>query len=892
MTDYALWEVILNGDSPLPTRTIKSVETPYPPTTVEEKLSRKNELKAKGTLLMALPNEHHFKFNSYKTAKFLMEAIEKRFGDLETLSMDDLYNNLKIYEAKVIRLSSITQNTQNVAFVTSNNTDNTNKSVNTAHGISAASFKTNAFNLPIGDGLKVADGNVNYKSQKIPIENRKGSRKCKASKHQDNRNREAPRRTVPVKDTTSNALVTLESVTSLPDIEKSKVKTSEKKLKNVSAPIIKDWVSDSEDEDKIETESKQIKPSFAKEKFIKSTEHVKSPKKTVKHPSSREAVSVNTARPINTAYPRSTVNGTKPSLNVFHKSHSPIRRTFNQRTAPQNSNLKETISTAKGNPQYTLQDQGIFDSRFSRHMTGNKSFLTDYQEIDGRFIAFGGSPKGGKLTRKGKIRTGKLGFEDVYFVKELKFNLFFVSQMCDKKNSVLFTKTECLVLSPDFKLLDENQVLLKVPKQNNMYSFDLKIVAPLGGLTCLFTKAIIDESNLWHMRLRKESSTKPPSLNKKIYCLVIADEFSRFSWVFFLAFKDETSGILKSFITCIENQLNHKVKIIRCNNRTEFKNSEINQFCQMKGIKREFSVARTSQQNGVAKRKNRTLIEAARTTLADLLLPTTFWAEAVNTACYVQNRVLVTKPHNKTPYELLIGISPNINFMKPFGYPVTILNTLDHLGKFKGMTDEGFLVGYSVNSKAFRVFNSKTRKVEENLHIKFLENKSNVAGRVPEWLFDIDSLTNSMNYEPVTIGNQIYYDTCIEINVNAWQDGQEKASDHEYILLPFMPSYSPLSSSTQSSDDKDVDEVPGKGDEDVSKGSETNDQERTDTNTQDVNTIGLSINIANTNITTGSLNINIVGSIDPSMPSLEEIGIFDDVYDDREVGAEDDTNNL
>ncbi|GKB10061.1 putative ribonuclease H-like domain-containing protein [Tanacetum coccineum] len=114
-------------------------------------------------------------------------------------------------------------------------------------------------------------------------------------------------------------------------------------------------------------------------------------------------------------------------------------------------------------------------------MTGNKSFFTDYQEIDGGFVAFGGSPKRGKIIGKGKIRTGKLDFEDVYFVKELKFNLFSVSQMCDKKNNVLFTETECLVLSPDFKLLDESQVLLKVPRHDNMYSFDLKNVVPSGG---------------------------------------------------------------------------------------------------------------------------------------------------------------------------------------------------------------------------------------------------------------------------------------------------------------------------------------------------------------------------------------------------------------------------
>ncbi|GJT25965.1 retrovirus-related pol polyprotein from transposon TNT 1-94 [Tanacetum coccineum] len=116
----------------------------------------------------------------------------------------------------------------------------------------------------------------------------------------------------------------------------------------------------------------------------------------------------------------------------------------------------------------------------------------------------------------------------------------------------------------------------------------------------------------------------------------------------------------------------------------------MNEFCAKKGIKREFSVARTPQQNGVAERKNRTLIEATRTMLADSLYYYTFWAEAVNTACYVLNRVLVTKPQNKTPYELLIGNSPSISFMRPFGCPLTILNTLDSLGKFDGKSDEGY----------------------------------------------------------------------------------------------------------------------------------------------------------------------------------------------------------
>ncbi|GJU66209.1 ribonuclease H-like domain-containing protein [Tanacetum coccineum] len=173
---------------------------------------------------------------------------------------------------------------------------------------------------------------------------------------------------------------------------------------------------------------------------------------------------------------------------------------------------------------------------------------------------------------------------------------------------------------------------------------------------------------------------------------------------------------------------------------------------------------KTPQQNGVAKKKNRTLIEATRTMLADSLLPIPFWAEAVNTACR----------------------TPIISFMRPFGYPVTILNTLDHLGKFDGKANEGFLVGYFKNNKYFRVFNSRTRKVEENLHVNFLENKPNVAGSGPEWLFDIDSLTSSMNYQPVSVGNRTNGYAGSKTHSNARQARKEKVPDQEYILLPLL----------------------------------------------------------------------------------------------------------
>nr|GEV64604.1 retrovirus-related Pol polyprotein from transposon TNT 1-94 [Tanacetum cinerariifolium] len=147
-------------------------------------------------------------------------------------------------------------------------------------------------------------------------------------------------------------------------------------------------------------------------------------------------------------------------------------------------------------------------------------------------------------------------------------------------------------------------------------------------------------------------------------------------------------------------------------------------------------------------------------------------------------KVLVTKPHNKTPYELLIGISPIISFMRPFGCLVTNLNTLDHLGKFDGKADEGFLVGYSINSKAFRVYNSITKKVEENVHVNFLKNKTNVAGSGLECPFDIDSLTNLMNYQPVSAGNRTNGIAGSKIHSDVEQEGKEKVYDQEYILLP------------------------------------------------------------------------------------------------------------
>ncbi|KAI3681162.1 hypothetical protein L6452_35946 [Arctium lappa] len=452
------------------------------------------------------------------------------------------------------------------------------------------------------------------------------------------------------------------------------------------------------------------------------------------------------------------------------------------------SNFKNLI---KKECNQQLKGKSIWhvDSGCSRHMTGNMACLKNFKKIDGGHVAFGNTPDGGKISGKGDVTKSKMTFEDVFYVEQLRYNLLSVSQVCDKKHSILFTDSECIILAPGFKVVDEKMILLRTPRKDNVYCLDMENVSNDSSLNCLVSKASLDESSLWHRRMchmnfktmnklvknnlvrglpskvfscddhcvaclkgkQHKTSHKSKELNtissslqllhmdlfgltnvmsisKKSYCLVIVDDYSRFTWVYFLRTKDETSGLIKSFILRIENQTNQKVKVIRSDNGTKFKNLDLNTFCEEKGIERQYSAPWTPQQNGVAERRNRTLIEAARSLLADSKLPITFWAEAVNTACYVQNRVLVVKPKNKTPYDILNKIKPFIGFFKPFGCPCTILNTKTHLGKFDSKSDDGFLVGYSSQSKAYRVFNSSSRIIEESDNVKCNENTPNPIG--------------------------------------------------------------------------------------------------------------------------------------------------------------------
>nr|GFA32420.1 hypothetical protein [Tanacetum cinerariifolium] len=403
-----------------------------------------------------------------------------------------------------------------------------------------------------------------------------------------------------------------------------------------------------------------------------------------------------------------SMNPRRPNMNVrtqyrapwvptVNRNNPPVSRKFSTgrnffpivtRKFPTASRKFTTGSTKKhtadmgrkgkaGSSQNNIDDKGYWDNGCSRHMTGNISYLYDFEPFDEGYVSFG---QGGcRIAGKGTI------------------------------------KTESIMLGRNFKLLDDANILLRTPRRlgylnvktmnklvrHNLVrglpskSFDndhtctacLKGKQHKASCNSKLVNSVTKPFYTLHMDLFGPTSVS--SISHKWYYLVVTDDFSRFTWTFFLRSKDETSDILKKFITEIENLKDLKVKIIRI-----------------------------PQQNGVAERRNRTLIEAARIMLADAKLLITFWAEAVNAACYVQNQV----------------------------------------------------------------FNKRTRRVEENLHIEFLENKAIEKAADPNWLFDIDSLTKSMNYVPVDAGTNSTNLSGTKDAAN--QEVKKDVSSLIYIVLP------------------------------------------------------------------------------------------------------------
>nr|GEV41616.1 putative ribonuclease H-like domain-containing protein [Tanacetum cinerariifolium] len=719
---------ILNGDSHAPTRFVECVLQPVAPTTAEQKLARKNELKAYGTLLMDLPDKHQLKFNSHKDSKTLMEAIKKIFrentetkkvqktllkqqyenftgsssesldqihdrlqklvrqleihrvslsqedvnlkflrsipsewkthtliwrnkADLEEKSLDDLFNSLKIYEAKVKNSSSTGSTIQNLAFVSSSNNDSTTESVSATGSVSTVCAKMHVSSLPNVDSLSNATGrnlrangptSMGLDMSKVECYNchKKGhfERECRSPNDLRRNGAAKPqRRNVPVETFTSNALVSqcdgvgsydwsfqaeedpanyalmaFSSSSSFSDNEAivpsfvqstEQVKSLRPSVQHVETSILVATPKEASPKPTSKGKIRNRKACFV----CKSLDHLIKDydyhAKKMAQPIARnhahrvltqsKLVSITTVRPISNVVPKFKVTRPRHATPIVTNTNSPIRRHITRSPSPKASNSPPRVTTVKapvGNPQHALKDKGVIDNGCSRHMTGNMSYLSDFEELNGGYVAFGGNPKGGKLSGKGKIKTGKLDFDDVYFVKELK----------RMTNKVFENDNTCVAC-----------------KKGKQHRASCK-TKPISSV----------DQPLYRLHMDLFGPTFVKSLNKKSYCLVVTDDYSR------------------------------------SDNRTEFKNNDLNQFCGIKGIKKEFNVPRTPQQNGIAERKNRTLIEAARTMLTDSLLPIPFWAEVVNT------------------------------------------------GKFDGKVDEGFLVGYS-NTNGVVAFDGKEPAFDE-----------------------------------------------------------------------------------------------------------------------------------------------------------------------------------
>ncbi|GKA49385.1 putative ribonuclease H-like domain-containing protein [Tanacetum coccineum] len=645
MIDYSLWEVIENGNAPPVTKIIEGVKITIAPATAEENAHKRLELKARNNLLMGISNEHQLKFNSIKDAKLLLQAVEKSISqedvnlkflkslspewnthtivwrnkpEIDTLSLNDLYNNMKIYESEVKGTPSSSTNTQNVAFVSSNSTNSINRAVNTAHGVTTASTQATAVNSTTFD--KLSDAVIYWSDQhkrstnfalmaytstssnsEVSTDSNYSSPCLENVKILKEQNKQLLKdlrisKLNAITYKTEVAITYLRRKLDLAQKQKDEIQLTIEKLENSSKSLSK--LIDCQIVDKCKTclgynvvpppytgNFMPLKPDLS---FFGLEEFVYEP--IVSEPTVKKPVVETSEAKTSKANPKAKIKKkiVKPSFAKieFVKSKEqvkyPRKTTINKVYADKKASdlLGFGKPKTKGNPQMDLQNQGVIDSRCSSHMTGNMSYLTDFEELD------------------------------------------------------------------------------------------------------------------YQLSLRSTTSTK-----SQLYFIII---------------------------------------------------------------------------NG-------------------------------------------------------------------------------RIGKFDGKADEGFFVGYSLNSKAFRVFNSRTRIVEENLHIRFSENTLNVVSSGPDWLFDIDALTRTMNYEPIVAGTQSNGFAGTKANENAGQARMETGSIKDYILLPLWTVDPPFSQDLKNSQDDGS--IPSSDD-----GKKVDEYSRKD--------------------------------IDPNMHALEDYNIFDLLSDDQDDGAEADMNNL
>ncbi|WVZ81125.1 hypothetical protein U9M48_028541 [Paspalum notatum var. saurae] len=421
-----------------------------------------------------------------------------------------------------------------------------------------------------------------------------------------------------------------------------------------------------------------------------------------------------------------------------------------------------------------MEDVWIMDSGCSRHMTGHRKWFSSLNLVSTKeYITFGDNGQG-KVMGVGSVSlSAKLSLREVAFVRNLGFNLVSVSQLLDEGFEVRFKKGACCVLDAEktlvCSLLPFGQVfrvdltsvsgparclvtspsadIWKWHKRLGHLSFDLLVRLSSMGLIRGLPKLRAEKDLVCHpcrdgkmvaashipvsqvmtsypgelLHMDTVGPARVASVSGKWYVLVVVDDFSQFSWVFFMEFKDEAFGFVRDLVLRLRNESHKAMRAIRSDNGEEFRNSRFENFCRDLGLEHQFSSPYTPPQNGIVERKNRTLIEMARKMLDEHMTPRRFWAEAVNTACYITNRIFLRAFLGKTSYELRFRRQPSVKHLRAFGYRCFVLKKAGHLDKFESHCLDGIFLGYASSSRAFRVWILEAKQVVETCEVSFDE---------------------------------------------------------------------------------------------------------------------------------------------------------------------------
>ncbi|GJV04759.1 putative ribonuclease H-like domain-containing protein [Tanacetum coccineum] len=875
---------------------------------------RRNEMKARQTMLMALPNKDQLKFHSYKDAKLLMETIEKRYGgnkeskklkiqgevitqedmnlkllrslpsewktyaliwrnkeEIETISLDDLYNNLKIYEPEITGSSSISQNLQNVAFMSSNSNSSTNEADNTAYGVSATHTQSNLtsgdnlsdavicaflstmrFIKRTGRKLDVNGQRVGFDRSKVECYNchKNGhfARECRAPRNQENKRREINRRTMIVETPTENALVA-----------QDRIGGSDSEVDSCSKSCVKAYATLKEQYDSLSSDYKNSQFNLVSYKAglesvearlahykknevvyeesinvlnlevkLKDNALVENKKKLEKAEKERDELKLTLEKFKNSSKSLNNLLESQVSVKfkivlgynvVSSTAASPVVESFMNSSEMLENQENNKSKSDKGyhavpppytwnfipfKPDLTFMDEIVESEKMdvttivtpsnvktveSNHESADvksngdavepktvrkNSFrppvIEDWDSDDDSEVEFIPNVKDKTIIpRTKKIKFVKSARETVEKVETHKQDKHYPRGNQRNWNNLMSQK-----LGSNFKMINK-ACFVCGSFEHLHYVCDKKVIRPVWNnssrvnhknfankMTHPYTnrrfvpQAVLTKSG--------KINIAGASVNTAVRPVNIVGSKTNVNTV---RVKDTTARD-RAVVSENKGKRANAVKASACWVWKAKNSSASNTFKKysyidargrskhMTGNKcyltkyEDYDGGFVSFGDGKGRISGKRVLRG-NSVLLGLL---SRMDKAVNTAFYVINKVLVIKPHNKTPYELIRGRTPLIDFMKPFRCPVTILNTRDHLGKFDGKADEGFFVGYSVVSKAMRVFNLRTMIVKETLNIRFLENIPNVIGNGPDWLFDVDSLTIYMNYVPVVAGNQ------------------------------------------------------------------------------------------------------------------------------------------